>query len=134
GHRLLASVRRSDVEREQLLADLSQSATAVRRIRVACSDGFAGALIGDAASELFRTRPEVRVAVTVCSSDEAVRLVRDARCEIGACFVTGVPIGVRVEFAQQMPMSAVMSPDHELAERGALRLDEALEFPYGLLS
>lgn len=134
GHRLLASVRRADVESAQLLSDLERPSSAVRRVRVACSDGFAGSLIGDVASSIARSRPEVRVDVTVCSSAEAVRLVRDARCELGACFVTEIPAGVRVEFSQQMPMSAVMARDHVLASRPELRLDEALEHPYGLLS
>lgn len=134
GYRLLASVRRSDVEREQLLVDLAQTAGGLRRLRIACSDGFAGSIVGGVVADFARARPDVRIDVTACSSAQVVRLVRDARVEIGAGFVTGVPAGVRVEYTEQLPMAVIMSVDHELARKRALSLDEALEHPYGLLS
>lgn len=134
GYRLLATVRRSEVEREQLLADLAQSGSGLRRIRIACSDGFAGSLVGRVVGAFTRAHADTRIDVTSAASEQVVRLVRDARVEIGACFVTGVPVGVRVEHTEQLPMAAVMSVDHELATAGELTLEEALEHPYGLLS
>lgn len=134
GYRLLASVRRSDVEREQLLADLAQTAGGVRRLRIACSDGFAESLVGGVIADFVRTHPTARIDVIACSSEQAVQLVRDARVDVGACFVTGIPTGVRVEYTEQLPMAAIMSVDHELAGRVTLSLEEALEHPYGMLS
>ncbi|SMY12265.1 LysR family transcriptional regulator [Brevibacterium jeotgali] len=134
GFRLLASVRRSEVEGKRLLADLAQEENDVRRIRVACSDGFAGPLIAQVIVAFARVHPEARVEVVSCSSEQAVRLVRDAHVDIGACFVTGLPDGVRVEYTEQLPMVAVMAHDHVLADRRDLSLAEALEHPYGLLS
>lgn len=133
GFRLLASVRRTEVEEKRLLTDLAQEERPVRRIRVACSDGFAGQLIAEVIVAFNRVHPEARIEVVSCSSEHTVRLVRDGQVDIGACFVTGLPSGVRVEYTAQLPMVAVMSYDHVLAGRRDLALAEALEHPYGLL-
>ncbi|WP_291796377.1 LysR family transcriptional regulator [Brevibacterium sp.] len=134
GFRLLTHVRRARIEAQALRADLAQAAPGSRRLRVVCSGGFVGPVVAHAAASLRQRRPEARVEVAVASSDDVVRAVREARADIGACFVTGLTPGVRVEYALQVDMHAVAPAGHPVAERSGLTLGEALSHPYALLA
>ncbi|WP_051297291.1 LysR family transcriptional regulator [Brevibacterium album] len=153
GYRLLTHVRRAGVEARELFADLSRETDVVRRLAVACSDGFAGPVVAPAAAELSARHPGVRIDVTVASSEEVTRAVREERADVGACFVTGLAPGVRVEHVRRVPMYAVVAAgaggaraeggraestgdsDESAGEPAgdALTLDEALARPYALL-
>lgn len=133
GYRLLAHVRRAGVEAQELLSDLSREGTVARRFRVACSDGFAVPVVARATAELCSRRPGVRVDVMTDSSDNVVRMVREERADIGACFVTGLSPGVRVEYTFPVAMYAVMAVGHPAASAPQMTMEEALAYPYGLL-
>ncbi len=84
------------------------------------------ALLGD-----FNTRfPEVTIHLRVSNSDGIVSMVENNTIDLG---VVEAPVGNKnlvVEICRLDHLVAIVPPNHDLAERESLHIDELLEYPF----
>jgi DNA-binding transcriptional LysR family regulator len=84
------------------------------------------ALLGD-----FGTRyPEVTIHLRVSNSDGIVSMVENNTIDLG---VVEAPVGNKnlvVEVCRQDQLVAIVPPNHDLAERDAVAIDDLLQFPF----
>lgn len=133
GRRLLAHVRRTDIETAALLEDLAEEAGEDRVLTVACSSGFSTTVIARAAARLYGRHPELRLDVQTVGNEEATRLVIEERADVAVTFSTRPPERVRIEYSLYLPTHVVTEAGSELSRRSAMTVEEVLDHPYGLL-
>jgi DNA-binding transcriptional LysR family regulator len=84
------------------------------------------ALLGD-----FNTRfPEVTIHLRVSNSDGIVSMVENNTIDLG---VVEAPVGNKnlvVEICRLDHLVAIVPPNHDLAEKESLHIDELLEYPF----
>jgi len=84
------------------------------------------ALLGD-----FGTRyPEVTIHLRVSNSEGIVSMVENNTIDLG---VVEAPVGNKnlvVEVCRQDQLVAIVPPNHDLAERESIQIDELLEYPF----
>lgn len=133
GTRLLAHVRRSEVESTTLIDDLrAGGGHHTRTITVAGTEGFARGLLPRAIAAFQSTHAAIGFQLEIVGSEEASRRVVDGVADIAVIYSTRPQHGVRVEGAAVVPVYAIVPRGHELAERAHVGLAELCQHPLAL--
>ncbi|GLU47853.1 LysR family transcriptional regulator [Nocardiopsis ansamitocini] len=135
GHRLLAHVRRTEIETSALLTEIrSIDTTESRTVSVACTEGFSYRVVPQAMAALRRVHETVSFRLDVVTREEATRQVVEGQSDIAVTYAIGQQNDVRVEHSVVVPLFAMVRPDHPLAGRSSVGLAELCEHPLALSS
>ncbi|MES4904532.1 MULTISPECIES: LysR family transcriptional regulator [unclassified Streptomyces] len=134
GEMLAAYARRSQLESEQILADLrGLDALGHSTIKLASSEGFARDFLPEAVVAFRASFPGVRFRLRVTSPAEATREVREGTADLAVTYSVAPEEGVRVEYSRRQPIHALVPAGHPLAEREEVSLADLLPYPLALM-
>lgn len=100
--------------------------TGLRRgkIAIAAVESVTRGLLPRILTEFWQKLPNVAVEVRTVGSQEALRLVAEGETELGIAFETRLPRGAQRIASADLPLGALLWPDHPLARRRQVRLSD----------
>lgn len=133
GEILLAHVRRTFSDFEATVAELD-ALKGLRRgsVAIAAVESVSESMLPDLISSFRQAYPGIHVGVTVTSSVAAAKLVEAGEADVGFTFDPPAMSALTVAYAHDLPIGALMAPDHPLAGKSGLTLAECLKFPVAL--
>ncbi|HZF85563.1 MAG TPA: LysR substrate-binding domain-containing protein, partial [Burkholderiaceae bacterium] len=130
GERLAGHLRNTVLDAEQVLEQVRHlGGQAAGRVRVCCTEGFAGGFMPTLMRAFQAAQPASQIELHVGSPDEVSQLLLRGEADIGLKYVVAPEPGLRVEHAAPAPVLAVMSPDHPLARRRSVELADVVRHP-----
>ena len=93
-------------------------------VTIATLDSPAVHFLPEAVARFVAIHPAVQVRVTACDPIEAMHAVSQGSADLGLTFSPSWRRGVAVLEDIACPMCVIMRPDHELASRASVTLDE----------
>jgi len=97
-------------------------------VTIATLDSPAVHFLPEELSSFVAVHPAVQIRVTACDPIEAMHAVSQGTADLGLTFLSAWRQGVTVLEDIACPMCVVMRPDHELASRTSVTLDECSPF------
>ena len=97
-------------------------------ITILTLDSLAISVLPDALAEFARNYPEMSFTVRTAQPFGISREVADGEADVGISFSTDPAPGVRVLTEKSTPIGAIMRPDHPLASRDGLDLNDLSAF------
>ncbi|RZQ62752.1 LysR family transcriptional regulator [Amycolatopsis suaedae] len=135
GARLLAHTRRTEAESAALVGELRRAdGSEMRRVTVACSEGFGRRMVPRAMAAFCREHPGVSFQLDIVTRQEATRRVVEGIADVAVTYTMGPQHDVRVECAIVAEVVAVVPCGHELAGRERIGLAELCAYPLALAS
>ena len=130
GERLAGHLRNTVLDAEQVLEQVRHlGGQAAGRVRVCCTEGFAGGFMPTLMRAFQAAQPASQIELYVGSPDEVSQLLLGGEADIGLKYVVAPEPGLRVEHAAPAPVLAVMSPDHPLARQRSVELADVVRHP-----
>ena len=86
-------------------------------------------LLPEALAEFIAVHPAVQIRVTACDPVETMHAVTQGNADLGLTFSPTLRRGIAVLKDVSCPMCAIMAPDHALAVRKSVSLDECGAHP-----
>jgi DNA-binding transcriptional LysR family regulator len=134
GEYALQHIKESFAAEERLLAKLNEIAgLRLGHVRVACGDGFLPDLLGDSFERFARKHPGITFEIKSTSRDYIIKSVIEEEAELGFIFYPQPDQRLRTLAHSRQPLHVVMSPNHALARKKLLSLQEVSAFPLALL-
>ena len=93
-------------------------------VTVATLDSPAVHFLPEAVARFVAAHPAVQVRVTACNPVEAMHAVSQGNADLGLTFSPAWRRGIAVLEDIACPMCIIMRPEHELAQRASVTLDE----------
>ena len=97
-------------------------------VTIATLDSPAVHFLPEAVARFVALHPAVQVRVTACDPIEAMHAVSQGTADLGLTFSPSWRRGVAVLEEIDCPMCVIMRPDHELASRASVTLDECGDY------
>lgn len=97
-------------------------------ITILTLDSLAVSVLPDVISAFLETYPEMSFTVRTDQPHEISQQVADGTADIGLSFSNDPRPGVHVHTEKATPIGAILRPDHPLAEREGLELDDLAPF------
>lgn len=133
GEMLLRHVRTTQRDFEGTLADIDLLRGLRRgRVTVAAVESASVGIIPDLVASFAERLPGVEVAVTVAGSTAVAAMVEAGEADMGFTFNPPSSRGLTVALRRDLPVGAVVSPDHPLAGAGSVTLAACLDHPLAL--
>lgn len=130
GERLAGHLRNTVLDAEQVLEQVRHlGGQAAGRVRVCCTEGFAGGFMPTLMRAFQAAQPASQIELHVGSPDEVSQLLLRGEADIGLKYVVAPEPGLRVEHAAPAQVLAVMSPDHPLARQRSVELADVVRHP-----
>jgi DNA-binding transcriptional LysR family regulator len=134
GKLLAAYALRTQLDAERARSDIRDlSRVGQRLVTISANQAFGGELLPRLFGEFRKLEPGVRFQLDILQSGEITRRVREGKDDIGVGYGLSAPEGVHVEYAGVLPVCAVMPPDHPLADREKVSMQEVAEHPVALM-
>ena len=130
GDRLAAHLRNAVLDAEQVLdqvRDLGGQQAA--RVRVACTEGFAGSLMPVVMRAFQQEHARSQFELHVGAPDAVSALLMRGEADIGLKYVVAPEPGLRIAHSVGAPVFAVMPPDHPLAPQRCVSVAEVVRYP-----
>ena len=130
GRMLLTQVRRWGDDRSQLTDALkSLGGAKVGVVRIAASESLTYSVLPAAISAFRAQLPGFRVEASVGTVDEIVGQIAMGGADLGIGFNVPPTPTLRTEFTLGLKVGAVVCPDHPLARRKRISLEECRPYP-----
>ncbi|KKB63497.1 LysR family transcriptional regulator [Robbsia andropogonis] len=130
GEMLYRHARRSIADAEALEQDIRRdTAQQERRIRIACTEGFAFDFLPNSLSRFRNAYPECSVLMDVVPSHVATQKLLSGEAQIALTFSMKPEPGIRVRWTMSAPVMALMRTRHPLATRRSVRIADLLPYP-----
>jgi DNA-binding transcriptional LysR family regulator len=100
-------------------------------VKVAAMDSFFEELLPSAVEEFLQIFPAVTYTITSTQPMEVPQLVMSGQADVGLCFVSRLPGGVKAVSLAALPIGIVMPPGHPLARHASVALKDCA--PYAFL-
>ncbi len=100
-----------------------------RKIKIACTEGFALDFLPNSLSASYARHPEAVIAIEVTSSDNASRMLVHGEVSIVLSFSLKPEPDVVARLTLPAPVMALMSKDHSLATRSSIALKDLQLYP-----
>ncbi|AEE68600.1 LysR family regulatory protein [Bordetella pertussis] len=134
GQLLKAYARRASLDAERARAEIRElSQIGQKLIRVSANQAFGRELLPRVIGEFREIEPTVRFELNILQSSEINRRVREGEDDIGLSYNLAPPQDVHVQYARRMPLFAVMAPQHPLAGRDMLSMQDIGDYPVVLM-
>lgn len=133
GELLAAHALRMQLEAEHVGNEL-MALKGLRRgeVKLACTEGFALEFVPSVMEHFRRQHDGIRFQLSVGNAVHVAQRIREGAVDLGLTFTMAPDPDIKVEFAQNAPILAVMRPDHELAHRKQVVLSELAAFPLAM--
>ncbi|MCP3707138.1 LysR family transcriptional regulator [Paraburkholderia sp. CNPSo 3274] len=133
GEILATYARRSQLDAEQISLEIDAlRGAAERTIRIACTEGFAGAFLPRAMADFRRTVAPASFEVVVDTAAGVTQRVREAQADIGLTFSFGPEKDIHIAFSAPSPVFAIVASSHPLAQCSQVSFRELLAYPLAL--
>lgn len=100
----------------------------VGHVRLCVLDSLAFELIPAVLDDFFRQQPGVTYTVLVAASNDIVDAVASGEADFGVGFTHHQHPDVRVRYETPTPFGAVVLPNHPLAERSFVTLEDCMQY------
>ncbi|MBU1304859.1 MAG: LysR family transcriptional regulator [Alphaproteobacteria bacterium] len=98
-------------------------------VRIAAAESVGISFLPRLITDFGRHYPRLNIDVSVVPSTEVIERLVDERVDIGFGFIAKPPRQIDIAFRRDLPIGAVMTPDHPLAGRRNLTMQQCLEQP-----
>lgn len=98
-------------------------------VTIATLDSLTVHFLPEALTRFIDAHPEVEIRVGACDPSEAVHSIAQGNADLGLTFQAVWRGGIRVLQTIPCAMCAIMTPDHELAARESLTLEQCGAYP-----
>ena len=98
-------------------------------VTIATLDSLNVQFLPEALAEFIADHPAVQVRVTACDPVEAMLAVTQGNADLGLTFSPALHRGIAMLKDVPCPMCAIMTPDHALATRSSVSLEECGAHP-----
>ncbi|ARP83455.1 LysR family transcriptional regulator [Bordetella genomosp. 8] len=134
GQLLAAYARRAHLDAERVRSDVRDlSQVGQRLVKISANQAFGRELLPRLIGEFRKQEPSVHFQLNILQSEEINRRVREGKDDIGVSYSLSAPEGVQIEHVGILPVCAVMPPDHPLAGRPLLSMQEIAGYPVALM-
>lgn len=99
------------------------------RVRIATVESVSAVLLPRILEDFARRYPGLELSVTVAGSDAVTELVRDNAADVGFTFNPTSFDGLGIAHTQDMPLGAIVEPQHPIARLARVTLKECLAHP-----
>ncbi|MBT8154996.1 LysR family transcriptional regulator [Epibacterium ulvae] len=97
-------------------------------IHIATLDSVAHSLLPSVLDQFSKKHPGINYTIQTAQPDEVMMGVADGDFNIGISFCKDLVPGVRVHSEKATPIGAILRPDHPMAERDALEVEDLAAF------
>jgi len=126
---VLEHCRKTIFDYQKILAQVEDiSELRSGHIHIATLDSVADSVLPGVLDQFSRSHPEISYSVQTAQPDEVMLGVANTDFNIGISFCNDLLPGVRIHSEKATPIGAIMRPDHPMAERDALDLDDLEPF------
>ena len=133
GERLMAYARAGSDDAERVMEQVRGLAGySARRVRVACTEGFATGFMPEVMTGFRRRHPEVLIELSVGSPESVSRLLLQGETDVALKYTMAPEKGMTVRHAATAPMYALMLPTHPLARARAVTVADVVKYPLGI--
>ncbi len=133
GELLAQQVRRSMLEIDSLLTELSAERTRVAEVvHIGCTGTFAASCLPEVMADFVRDHSRARFVLRSGTAAMVERWVTDGEVDVGLSHVTARSAAVNVVFSMPAPVQALLCTSHPLAEQRVLSLSDVLDYPLAL--
>jgi DNA-binding transcriptional LysR family regulator len=130
---LLSYARENDSRLERLHAELD-AVSGLRRgtVRLAVVEALTSQLLPDLLASFRSQHPGIAFRVAVCGTHEVAERIATDEAELGMPFDTLARDDLILQGRIPQPLQMIVRPDHPLADRRPIRIEEAADFPAAL--
>lgn len=100
-----------------------------RRVRIACTEGFAAGFLPAALQQFRSLQPQALLEITVTSPGQVAALLERKEADLGLLYAVSRVKGCSVHHDAAAPLVALMRADHPLARRRSLKVADIVRFP-----
>ncbi|MFM9921489.1 LysR family transcriptional regulator [Variovorax sp. H27-G14] len=130
GERLAAHLGHAQRDIEQVIEQVRDlGGQGARRIRMACTEGFAGHFMPLVMRSFETAHPGCQLELHVGSPDGVSALLARGDTDIALKYVVAPEPGLKIEHSATAPVYAVLRPDHPLARQRVVSVAEAVRYP-----
>lgn len=130
GERLAAHLRHAQADGDAALAAVrGQHNAALRRVRLACTDGFTAGRVPAALAAFRSANPQALLHLAVLAPDQVLAQLARHEADIGLAYTTEPTKGCTVHLDIAAPLVGLMRAGHPLARRRQLTVAEAVRHP-----
>lgn len=126
--RWLADERRAAAELRQLQG-VDQG-----HVRVMAMDSHVNGILPALVADLDARHPRISLDIEVANTDAAVAALTTGEADLAAVFNLSPRRDIHVLWATELPFGCVLAPDHPLARKATLSLQEVVAYPLALQS
>jgi DNA-binding transcriptional LysR family regulator len=112
-----------DYERTRILIDDMRDLR-TGHINIATIDSVAYGILPQALQQFSKTYPDISISITTAQPDEVMRAVAGGAADVGVTFLIDIHPDIRVNSEKSAPFGVILRPDHPLAERNSVTLDD----------
>lgn len=135
GDALVTLARRWMADERRTAAELRQlQGVDQGHVRVMAMDSHVNGILPALIADLDVRHPRISLDVEVASTDAAVAALTAGDADIAAIFNLSPRRDIHVLWSAELPFGCVIAPDHPLARRGSISLQEVVAHPIVLQS
>jgi DNA-binding transcriptional LysR family regulator len=135
GELLAAHALKSGLEADRVVTDIHDLQGLRRgKVYLACTEGFAIDFVPNVICDFQKRYPGILFDVNVAGPGEVSDMVRNGDVDIGLTFNRLAEKEIQVEHRQAAPVMAIVRPDHELAGKKKVTLNQLAAYPLALPS
>ncbi len=98
-------------------------------VRISASESFAAEIVPKICVEFSQAFPGIRLQVAVAESGAVISSIADDMCDVGFAFGKVNIANLRAVSCHDLPIGAVVGPDHPLASHDSVTLAECRDYP-----
>lgn len=134
GELLAQHARRALMDADTVLADISAAhALGGGVVRIGCTEGFTRYFLPALLAAFHTENPLTRFVLRSGTPAQVEHWVEIGDVDLGLSFSTATSTSVSVEFTDSAPVCALLRPNHPLADKARLTLDDLLAYPLAVL-
>ncbi|MDA8747118.1 LysR family transcriptional regulator [Litoreibacter sp.] len=126
---LLEHCRKTIFDYQKILTQIEDiSELRSGHIHIATLDSAAHNVLPKVLDQFSQNHPDITYTIQTAQPDEVMMGVADGEVNIGISFCNDLLPGVRVHSEKATPIGAILRPDHPMAERDALEVEDLAAF------
>ncbi len=135
GELLAAHARNMAQESERIIEGIqSLDGAESGSVHIACTTGFAFGLLPSLIADFRKRHSGVGFSLIVDTPQGVSKRIQNGEADLGVTFSRSKEKNICVEYARPLPITAIMRPDHPLAERQSIALSELQDYPVSVLT
>ncbi len=126
---LLEHCRKTIFDYQKILTQIEDiSELRSGHIHIATLDSVAHSVLPKVLDQFSQSHADIQYTIQTAQPDEVIMGVADGEVNIGISFCNDLLPGVRIHSQKSTPIGAILRPDHPMAERDALEMEDLAPF------